>query len=259
MSGTRWLKSPGRRAPADIRLFCFHHAGGTAAAYRDWPRSMPAGVEPVAVQLPGRADRFREQPVDRMPVLLDQLVEVLRPLLGEPYAFYGLSMGARVAWALTHRLRDEGLPPPVRLFLANVAAPGHPEGRAVWSDDDVLAYLRHMGGTPPEIFAEPALLAALLPAVRADLTLVDSYHERLAPPLPTPIHAFAGIDDAEGSPDRMREWQAETTGGFTLDVISGGHFFDPPGTQQVIRAVADELRRATARADYPRETSGSRQ
>ncbi|MFY1652862.1 thioesterase II family protein [Solwaraspora sp. WMMB762] len=251
MVGTRWLKPAGRREPADIRLFCFHHAGGTAATYRDWPRLMPTTIEPVAVQLPGRADRFREPPLDRMPVLLDQLVDVLRPLLGEPYALYGLSMGARVAWALTHRLREEGLPLPARLFLANVAAPRHREGRAVWSDDDVIAYLRHMGGTPAEIFAEPALLAGLLPTVRADLILVDSYHASPETPLPTPINAFAGIDDAEGPPDRMREWKAETTGGFTLDLVSGGHLFDSAGTQQVIRAVADELRRATTRADYP--------
>lgn len=243
----RWLKSFGRRGPADIgadiRLFCFHHAGGTASAYRDWPRLMPAAVEPVAVQLPGRADRFREPALDQMPVLIDHLVDVLRPLLNEPYAFYGLSMGARVAWALTHRLRDEGLPLPARLFLASVAAPGRREGKAHWTEDEVLAYLRHMGGTPPEIFAEPALLAGLLPTLRADLTLVDSFHLRPATPLEMPIHAFAGVDDVEGSPERMDGWRAETSGRFDLDVVIGGHFFDPAGERQVVQTITDELLR----------------
>jgi medium-chain acyl-[acyl-carrier-protein] hydrolase len=254
---TRWLRTFGSRAPGDLRLFCFHHAGGAAAAYREWPRLLPTGIEPVAVQLPGRAERFREPALDRMPVLLDHLVEELRPLLGEPYALYGLSMGARVAWALTHRLRDEGLPMPSRLFLANVAAPGRQEGQAVWTDAAVLDYLRQMGGTPPEIFAEPALLAGLLPALRADLTLVDSFHWRPATPLTIPIHAFAGMDDREGAPERMREWRAETVGDFALDVVSGGHFFDPAGTRQVIGAVAGDLLRATARTDYPIPTGGS--
>ncbi|BCB89238.1 thioesterase [Phytohabitans suffuscus] len=242
----RWLKSFGRRGPADVRLFCFHHAGGTASAYRDWPRLMPAAVEPVAVQLPGRADRFREPALDQMPVLVDHLVEVLLPLLDEPYAFYGLSMGARVAWALTHSLRDEGLPPPAALFLASVAVPGHREGKADWTEGEVLEYLRQMGGTPPEIFSEPALLAGLLPTLRADLKLVDSFHLRPATPLRTPIHVFAGIDDVEGSPKRMNDWQAETLGRFDLDVVTGGHFFDRAGEHQVIRAVTEDLLRKLA-------------
>jgi surfactin synthase thioesterase subunit len=239
----RWLKSFGRRGPVDIRLFCYHHAGGTASAFRDWPRLMPAAVELVAVQLPGRADRFREPALDQMPVLVDHLVDVLRPLLDEPYAFYGLSMGARVAWALTHRLRDEGLPLPARLFLASVAAPGHREGKTDWTEDEVLAYLRHMGGTPPEIFSEPALLAGLLPTLRADLNLVDSFHLTPATPLEMPIHAFAGMDDVEGSPERMSGWRAETLSRFDLDVVTGGHFFDLAGERHVIGAITDELQR----------------
>lgn len=240
----RWLKSFGRRGGVGVgvRLFCFHHAGGTASAYRDWPRLMPAAVSPVAVQLPGRADRFGEPAFERMPELVDHLVNVLRPLLDEPYAFYGLSMGARVAWALTHRLRDEGLSLPARLFLASTAAPAHREGRADWSEEQVIAYLRRMGGTPPELFAEPALLAALVPTLRADLNLVDSFQLRPATPLQTPIHAFAGVDDVEGSPQRMVGWRAETLGRFELDVVTGGHFFDGAGERRVIGAIADELR-----------------
>jgi surfactin synthase thioesterase subunit len=213
----------------------------------------------VAVQLPGRADRFGEPALERMPVLLDHLVNVLRPLLDEPYAFYGLSMGARVAWALTHRLRDEGLSLPAMLFLASTAAPGHREGRADWSEEQVLAYLRRMGGTPPELFAEPALLAALVPTLCADLNLVDSFHLRPATPLQTPIHAFAGIEDAEGSPQRMTGWRAETLGRFELDVVTGGHFFDLAGERHVIGTVTDELRELERPARSVDEQTEARQ
>ena len=107
-----------------------------------------------------------------------------------------------------------------------------------------------MGGTPPEIFSESALLAGLLPTLRADLNLVDSFHLRPATPLEMPIHAFAGVDDVEGSPERMNGWRAETLGRFDLDVVTGAHFFDEAGERQVIRTVTDEmlLVRGNARA-----------
>jgi surfactin synthase thioesterase subunit len=206
----------------------------------------PPAIEPVAVQLPGRADRFREPPLDSMPALLDRLVEVLRPLLGEPFAFYGLSMGAWVAWALAHRLRAESMPLPLMVFLTSVASPDRRRGQAEWADEAVLDYLHRMGGTPPEILGEPELLAGLLPTIRADLTLVDSFRFRAAMPLDIPIRAFAGIDDAEGSPERMTGWRAETFGRFDLDVVTGGHFLDPAGEAEVIGIVTAELLRGQA-------------
>ena len=240
---TRWFKRFGRDEPGDVQLFCLHHAGGAASLYRSWARLMPASIEPIAVQLPGRGDRFRERPLDAMAPLLDALVEAMHPLLDRPFAFYGLSMGARVAWALSHRLRDLALPLPCALFLASAAAPGWEESQPGWEERkaDLVRYLREMGGTPPEVFAEPDLLASMLPTLRADLTLVDSFRFRPAVPLDMPIHAYAGADDTEGSPERMSGWRAETRGRFALDVVAGGHFFDPSGEQYVIRTVVDEL------------------
>jgi surfactin synthase thioesterase subunit len=132
---------------------------------------------------------------------------------------------------------------PAVLFLASVAAPGHREGKADWTEDQVLAYLHQMGGTPPEIFAEPALLAGLLPTLRADLNLVDSFHLDPAKPLEMPIRAFAGVDDVEGSPALMEGWRNQTLGRFDLDVVTGGHFFDPAGEHHVIRTITDDLQR----------------
>src|SRR4029077_2626378 len=102
----RWFKRFARRdEPAELRLLCFHHAGGSASMYRHWPRLLPPSIEPIAVQLPGRADRFGEPAFDRMVSLVDELVEVLKPLLDRPFACFGVSMGSRVAWTLTHALR----------------------------------------------------------------------------------------------------------------------------------------------------------
>jgi medium-chain acyl-[acyl-carrier-protein] hydrolase len=243
-----WFRRFGRSGPAEARLFCFHHAGGTASIYRQWPRLMPAGIEPVAVQLPGRADRLREPPFESMPSLVDALAEVIGPMLDRPYAFYGLSMGAKLAWSLTHHMGELAMPLPRVLFLASVAAPDWGEGRDRWDadEDQLVGYLREMGGTPPEVLSEPKLLAFMLPTLRADLALVDSFHCRPARPLWMPIRAFAGCADIEGPPERMRGWGRETTGRFDLDVVSGGHFFDPDGELQVIRTIAADMSRECA-------------
>jgi len=240
----RWLKRFGRSGPdGDVRLLCFHHAGGTAGVYRRWAEVLPPAIEPVGVQLPGRADRFAESAFTRMEPLLDALVEVAGPLLDRPFACYGASMGARVAWAFTQALRDRALPLPRVLFVASSAAPTEavdwPWERH-W--DRLEGYLEEMGGTPPEVLAEPDLLRALVPTLRADLEVLSYHSPRPAPPLDVPIHGFAGAKDPNDPPEKMRPWAQQTTAGFALDVVDSGHFYDIDAEDAVIRTIAATLR-----------------
>lgn len=239
----RWLKRFGRKNSAEIRLLCFHCAGGNASMFRDWPRWMPEAVEPVAVQLPGRLDRFGEAPYEDMELLVDKLADVIKPLLDQPFACYGASMGAHVAWALTHVLRDRAMPVPRRLYVASSAAPGAEEAVRGWNEPDsrLVEYMTELGGTPPEVLAEPDLLGRLLPMLRADLAVLGTLAFRPSAPLDIPIHAFAGREDAEASPERMSAWRDETTARFDLDVVAGGHFFTAAGERQVIAAISNEL------------------
>lgn len=243
----RWFKRFGRRdTPSEIRLLCFHHAGGSASMYRKWPGLLPPAVEPVAVQLPGRADRFGEPAFDRMGPLVDALVDALRPLLDRPFACYGVSMGSRVAWALTHALRERAMPLPGRLFLACDVAPIHDDGSWPWEgrDDGLEGYMREMGGTPPEVLAEPELVRALVPTLRSDLTVLSTHRFRPDVPLDVPIHGFAGADDWTAPAERMAGWRVETTARFDLDTVPSGHFFDPDAERRVIRTIGSELVRA---------------
>jgi medium-chain acyl-[acyl-carrier-protein] hydrolase len=242
--GRRWLKRFGHRdEPAETLLLCFHHAGGNAAMYRQWPGLLPRSIEPVAVQLPGRADRFREPAHERMAPLVDELVEVLAPLLERPYACYGVSMGARVTWALAHALRERAMPLPRMLFVAAAAAPILDNGRFDWEGrtDGLEGYVRELGGTPDKVLAEPGLLSAFMPTLRADLTVLSTHHFRPATPLDVRIRAFAGIDDRVAGSARMTGWRMETAARFDLGLVSGGHFFDSAGEQEVIRTIGDDL------------------
>jgi medium-chain acyl-[acyl-carrier-protein] hydrolase len=240
----RWFKRFSRPSddPATPRLLCFHYAGGNAAMFRHWAPLLPS-VEVLGVQLPGRADRFVETPYDRMGPLVDELVEVLAPTLDRPFACYGFSMGARVAWALAHALRERGLPQPQALFVASSGGPTRDDGNWRWAGraDGLEGYLREMGGTPPAVLAEPTLLAALLPVLEADLTVLDTHGFRPDVPLDVPIHAFAGEHDDEATPDRMRAWDVETSAAFALDVLPCGHFFDPGCESTAIEAIGRRL------------------
>ncbi|MCH0563640.1 MULTISPECIES: thioesterase II family protein [unclassified Streptomyces] len=239
----RWFKRFGRTGPAETRLFCFHYAGGNASVFRGWPQDLPWYIEPVAVQLPGRADRFTETPYERMTPLIDDLVGAMEPLLDRPFALYGVSMGARVSWALTHALRERGLPGPRALFVAASVAPACDDGQWEWDgrEDGLEGYVRDMGGTPVEVLEQPELLAGLLPTLRADLTVLSTHDFHPETPLDIPIHAFAGTEDPEAHPARMEDWSRETRDRFSLTPVPGGHFFDDEGRHQVVREIVDRL------------------
>lgn len=250
-----WLKrfAPPSDAAATTRLLCFHYAGGSAGMFRHWSPMLPS-IEVIGVQLPGRADRFVETPYDRMDPLVEELVDVLAPALDRPFACYGFSMGARVAWALAHTLRERGLPQPRAVFVAASCGPTSDVGRWRWEnrDDGLEGYVREMGGTPPAVLAEPALLAALLPTLEADLTVLSTHGFRPAAPLDIPIHAFAGASDDEATPDLMGTWGAETTAAFALDVLPCGHFFDTSSESAVIEAIGCDLGTTPSPADPQR-------
>jgi medium-chain acyl-[acyl-carrier-protein] hydrolase len=248
-SDRRWFKRFGRRdGPAGVRLLCFHHAGGSAAMYRRWPSLLPPSIEPIAVQLPGRADRFREPAFDRMAPLVDSLVEVAGPLLDRPFACYGVSMGSRVAWAFTHALRERSMPMPTVLYVACDGAPALDGGTWPWEGraDGLEGYLREMGRTPPEVLAEPELMRALVPTLRADLAVLSTHRFHPRTPLDVRIRGFAGADDKTAPPDRMAAWRAETTARFELDVLHSGHFFTADAERQVIRAIGQDLTRGSS-------------
>ncbi len=242
----RWLKRFGcHSAEAEIRLLCFHHAGGSATMYRKWPELITPAIEPIAVQLPGRAERFGEPAFEQMARLVAELIDVVSPLLDRPFACYGVSMGARVAWSLTLALRTAAMPLPAQLFLACDPGPVHDVGRRPWEDrpDGLEGYMRDLGGTPPEVLAEPELMRALLPTLRADLAVVCSAPARPLTPLDVPIRTFAGIEDPAVPPSLMDGWRAETTARFELDLIPGGHFFGPAAERLVIGKIGDDLLR----------------
>ncbi|XKK38562.1 thioesterase domain-containing protein [Nocardiopsis sp. ARC36] len=250
-TGTRrWFRGLGGRPAADTRLFCLHYAGGGASLYRSWSDAFPSSTEVVAVQLPGRENRLAEAAYDSMGPLAEELAARLVPHLDRPYAFFGYSMGARLGWVLSQLLRDRAVRQPGLLFAAASPGPCLRTPVSGWNEPDegLVAYLRELGGTAPEVLDQPDLLSLLLPTLRADLTAVATWPYPEHAPLEVPIHALAGEDDPYASPERMRAWERETAAGFRLNVLPGGHFFVKSAVRRTLDLVVRDMGLLTATA-----------
>src|SRR2546423_498209 len=153
------------------RLICFPHAGAGAAAYAEWAYLLPPEIELVAVQLPGRQNRIAEEPFSDAGRLITVLTHALRPVLDRPFAFFGHSGGAALAYELAKALRRRGaVARPERLFLSARPAPDVTGIRQLHDlpEDEFRAEVLALGGVDPEIAADEDVMSALLPLLRAD-------------------------------------------------------------------------------------------
>jgi surfactin synthase thioesterase subunit len=224
----RWLPFP--VAETGVRLFCLPHAGGSASVFRPWMGRLP-GVAVCPLQPPGRETRRHDPPHPGMAELVDELAGVVLAGAGTtPYAVYGHSLGALVGFELVREVCRRGAPPPVHLVVSGCAAPQWPveddptTGEEGLTDATIVALLRSLGGTPEEYLTDPRVLRIILPPLRADLAVRNSYTYAPAAPLDVPVTALAGTTDVRASVASMRAWQDQTIRRFRAHTVEGGHF-----------------------------------
>jgi surfactin synthase thioesterase subunit len=236
---TPWLSDwkPNRRA--SVRLFCFPYAGGGDSTFRSWQRNLSDTIEVCAVQLPGRGARISEPPCIQMDQLVRAAAAALAAYLDKPFALFGHSMGALIAFELTRHLRTKYSVEPVHLFVS-----GRPAPQTVSEpldldqlDVELAAMLRRRNGTPEN----PELIELLLPMLRADLALCSSYIYTPQPPLSFPITAFGGLDDHGVPRHSLEGWREHTTAPFVLRLFPGDHFFLNTCRAPLLEAISKEL------------------
>ncbi len=222
----RWLFGASSRN-GTVPLFCFHHAGTGAAAYSRWrDLFLPTfGLRPV--QLPGRENRIAEAPFRHIGHLLAALIPEFAKELRPPFAFLGHSMGALVAFELTRELRRANKPLPFALVLSALGAPHLADSapRSKLGNEGLIAELASYGGVPGELLLDKELLELLLPILRVDLELCESYLFRPEPPLPVCILAVGGSGDERVPPPALEAWRCHTSRRFEMICEQGGHFF----------------------------------
>jgi len=203
------------------RLVCFPHAGGSATAFKDLAHTLPSAFDVVSVQYPGRQDRYREPPFTSLAALVEAVAGALALELakdsGRPYALFGHSMGALVAFETARLLAQGDLPGPQRLFLSGRGgpdtdcAPYH-----LFDDADVLDDVRRLGGTEQAMLEDPDILELVMPALRADYGALGTYSWRGGEPLAVPVTALTGDSDPMMTVQDAQTWRAHTTGDFDV-------------------------------------------
>jgi medium-chain acyl-[acyl-carrier-protein] hydrolase len=243
VSANRWLGCYEPRPSARLRLFCFPFAGGSASAYRGWSVGLPHDVEVCPIQLPGREDRFTEPAYRRIAELVPVLVDVLTPLLDVPFAFYGHSMGSLIAFELAHELRARGRPGPFALFPAAHQAPSIPHEEVVSElpEAELLAHVERMDNTAP-LLEHPELLRLILPTLRRDFALCDTYVFVARAKLTSRIIAFGGQGDGV-THAALEAWAEQTEGPFEIEMLPGGHFFLTSSRSQLLAILSRALAR----------------
>ncbi len=241
-----WISFHKPRPRARLRLLCFPYAGGGALVYRQWAASMPEEIDVLPVQLPGRERRLREPPFTRVEPLVEAAVQGLAPYLDRPFAIFGHSVGALVGYEVVQRLRrDHGLEP-VHLLVSARRAPQLPpdsEDDYKLSDPELIERLREFNGTPAEVLEHPELMELMLPLLRADFELNDTYEPIAHPSLECPVTAFGGLEDDELPRDELEAWSGVTGGSFRLRLFPGDHFYLNQHRSRLIQAVAEDLLR----------------
>ena len=228
-SGDAWLFRPAPRPGARVRLFCFPYAGAGASTYRAWPGHVPDTVEICAVQLPGREGRLREAPFTCFRDLVEAAVGALGPHIDRPFALFGHSMGALVAFEVARALAARRGATPLHLFVSGEGAPHLPSRYApithLAHDAFVAEVRRRYDGIPEEVFRTSELMELLVPTLRADMTALEGHTHMAGLPLSCPITAYGGSDDPEATETEIAAWREHGTGVFRYLILPGTHFF----------------------------------
>jgi medium-chain acyl-[acyl-carrier-protein] hydrolase len=240
-----WVMRFDARPAAGLRLYCVPFAGAGAPAYRPWAPLLPPAVELRAVQPPGRQDRIREAPFTACRDLVGALAGALAPELGDlPFALFGHSMGGLVCFELARELRRRGAPMPVLVGVSAWPAPQRP--RAVrpvadLPDEALAAHVHRLGGMPDAVLGEPELLASVLPTLRADYRVCETYAYEPEPPLDCPITVFGALADPLAAPSDLEAWAAQTTRPLSLRTYQGHHFYLLERLETVVGALVADL------------------
>ncbi len=248
-----WVKCHKTNPEARLRLICFPFAGGITV-YNSWFDQLPLDVRRVielcSVLFPGHEGNGGGTLFSTLAPLLELLVPAIASCSGSPFAFFGHSMGALVGFELARQLRRHCIPGPIHMIVSGHRAPQlqdrHPAIHQL-PDPEFRHQLSALGGTPDSVLQNAELMELLLPVLRADFTVCESYQYTAEEPLECSITAFGGNNDAKVSRSEITAWQAQTRKSFSVRMFPGGHFFVQTAEMLVLRILAEDLKQVLRR------------
>ena len=245
-TATAWL-SVGHEAPTEsIRLFCLPYAGGDAWIFRNWQNLIRKGILVCPLHLPGRGKRIREPAFNRVYEFVRAITASLSGYFSSPFAIFGHSLGSVLAYEIVRHLAAAGGPQPVHLFLSGQPVPTQGKQSTLpptylLPDEAFLTELENRyGAAPHNIRENEELMKLILPALRADMELYETYVYKDAPPLSCPLAVFAGDDDGVIL-GKLKAWRHKTSGAFKLKTFPGGHFYLHEQENDLVHAIGTLL------------------
>lgn len=235
-----WLQAIRPNPDAALRLYAFPFAGGGASVFFPWARHLGPEIELWAIRLPGRETRLREAPIGSFEAMRRAVIAELAPQLKPPFALLGHSLGAILAYTLARDLQRAGSTAPKALIVAGARPPARPIPRPLLSEMDDTRFVRELGerydSLPPSVVQNPELLALVLPVLRADIGVYESYQHETEPLLRCRTAAFGGEGDPLVSPADLAGWSAHCAGNFSHQLFPGNHFFLQSGVEAAVKA-----------------------
>ncbi|ELR97044.1 thioesterase II family protein [Gloeocapsa sp. PCC 73106] len=223
-----WLTFPKTNPKAQLRLFCFPYAGGSGWVFRPWLNHLPEAIELCLIELPARGKRWNESPIVRLESLLEALKGAILPHLDLPFAFFGHSMGGLVSFELTRLLATEHQISPVYLLVSGCRAPQIRDRNPPihhLPDTEFIQELCRLNGTPQAVLEDTELMQLVLPALRSDFEILETYNYSADTPLNCPIAVFGGLQDEKVPQEDLQAWKFQTNQTFYLEMFEGDHFF----------------------------------
>lgn len=238
-----WLVWPQSSSTEGFRLICIPYAGGSAYIFNNWPKHLPKSVQVCAIQLPGRGRRIKEPAFTRLSDIVPPLTEALLPHLGSRFAFFGHSMGALISFEVIRELRRVHRLKAMHLFVSGCFAPHMPDPNPLYSlpDHEFVDELKRLQGVPPAELDNTELMQLMLPTLRADCLVTETYAHKNDLPLECPITVFGGTEDTIAKERDLAEWQRHTTRQFSRHIFPGKHFFFDSAEVAILQIVGREI------------------
>lgn len=227
-TSNRWITIPYPKPNAKIRLFCFPYAGGGASIYRLWGHDFPEDIEVCLVQLPGRETRINETSYTDIHQLVSDSAQEIIPFLDRPFVIFGYSMGAVIGYELTKHLEEFYNYSPIHLIVAAASAPHFVKKRELihsLPDKKFINQLRQLNGTAEEILSNDELMQWLLPMIRADFQMVETYKCSGIVPLNCHLSVLGGNNDKWAVKESLFQWEDIPSKSFSVHFFEGDHFF----------------------------------
>jgi len=236
----QWVYCLKKKDNCTKRIFCFPYAGASSVIFHKWIDYFPDSVELFAIELPGRGRRFAEPLISEMNLLVEDLAKEMHPYLDKPFQFFGHSMGALISFELACWLKKHYGISPEHLWVSAHTAPHlnfREEPFHKMPEEKFKTKLIELNGFPKEVLENEELFNLVLPIIRSDFQICETYNLKQKIQLDCAITAFGGANDSFVKIPDLIAWKYLTQGEFNFILIEGDHFFITNSYKKLIKNI----------------------